>query len=616
MSVDNPLTFMNGQTRMLLVRRLTIPWMIWLLLGECLLPTLGIAEDSIAIESVQVYPSPTGSRIVLQTSAPMAVLTYTLTNPDRLIVDPIESSVVTTVSSKRTLSTSGIVIGWELVTSQAGVDYLVFPVALPVQATVYQADRIVTIEVTPVTPMVDAPTVASEVPSALSPEAASLASPPTTADQPLTVSQALAQSLAVYEPARIALEESEVAMLKVKEARRNLFPGASLRGTMTNGVASGAQFREAQAGLQIEHPLYDTGRLRDTYRQALVNLQITQKRYEKVRADFAFDVAQAYYELLAAHQSVVFRERLLAETERIAETARQRFEAGLVTKMEWLNIQSQRAQARFQLQGARNDVAISELKFRHRMNWSAPLPVTLPRDFPEEQPQVELPEALRVARTNRPDVQINTLLVEFHKYEERLAQEKTGWKLDLTGFLGTSAGAFQTEPLTFNNDYSIALKVSKPWGPNTSSVTVSKVATSPRVGQTTRTSSDSLQGEIGLLNGLSGATEIKQATVGRLKAQEDLAETQRTLEQEVTEAYYAYQKAILTLEHAQQREQYRLEQVKILRAQAELNEVLPSQILEVELQLSDDQVSQIQARASYHTALARLNKAIGVTSYY
>ncbi len=540
----------------------------------------------------------------------MAVLTYTLTNPDRLIVDPVEPAIITTVSSKKALAASGLVTGWETVTSRAGVDYLIFPVAIPVQATVYQSDRLVTIEVTPVIPATDAPAAASQAPTTLAPESGSLA------DQPLTVSQALTQSLAVYEPARIALEESEVAMLKVKEARRNLFPGASLRGTMTRGTASAAQFREAQAGLQIEHPLYDTGRLRDTYRQSLVNLQITQKRYEKVRADFAFDVAQAYYELLAAHQSIPFRERLLAETERVVETARQRFEAGLVTKMEWLNVQSQLAQARFQLQGARNDVAISELKFRHRMNWVAPLPVTLPTDFPEEQPQVELPEALRVARINRPDVQINTLLVEFHKYEERLAEEKNGWKLDLTGFLGTSAGAFRTEPLTFNRDYSVALKVSKPWGPNTSSVTLSKVETSPRVGQTTRTSSDSIQGELGIFNGLSAATELKQATVGRLKAQEDLAETQRTLEQEVTEAYYAYQKAILTLEHAQQREQYRLEQVKILRAQAELNEVLPSQILEAELQLSDDQVSQLQARATYHTALARLNKAIGVTSYY
>jgi outer membrane protein TolC len=38
--------------------------------------------------------------------------------------------------------------------------------------------------------------------------------------------------------------------------------------------------------------------------------------------------------------------------------------------------------------------------------------------------------------------------------------------------------------------------------------------------------------------------------------------------------------------------------------------------LEAELQLSDDQVSQLQAQASSHTALARLNKAIGMTGYY
>lgn len=431
----------------------------------------------------------------------------------------------------------------------------------------------------------------------------------------MTPQRAIDQALAVHEPARIALEETQLASMKVKEARRNLYPGASIRGTYTTGKAT-AEFRETQAGVQLEHPIYDSGRLRAAYRQSLVNLQISQKRYEKVRADFAFDVAQAYFEVLAGRRSVAFRERLLKTAQALADSTQRRFDARLVTRMELLNVQSQLSQAKFQMEGARSDLAVAMLKLQHRMNWDVPPPVAFPEQFPEGSVSVTLQEALRTAAWQRPDVQLNTLLVEFHRYEELLAKKKTGWKLDLTAFGGGSGGAFKTEPLELRPDYTLALKASKQWGGNTASVTGTRTATSPRLGQTSRSDSDSVQGEIGILNAMAGRSEIEQAHIGWMKAGQDLAETRHTLAQEVHEAFYAYDKAKLTLQHAQQKEQFRTEQVKILRAQAELNEILPSQLLEAELQLSDDQVSQVQAQASYHTALARLNKAIGMTGYY
>lgn len=596
----------------------------WLLLTEMVLATPGWAEEPVRLEAVQVYPSPTGSRIVLESTGPLAVVTYTLPNPDRLIVDPIESRLTTAVLAARSLPAAGLVMGWEVVTSRGQVDYLVFPVALPSQATVYQAGRLLTVEVTPTVAGHQPPAVSDQPPEEPPrppsvPDTQAVSGTPqaeAVPDTELTPEQAIQKGLAVHEPSRIALEETEVAMLKVKEARRNLFPGASLRGTQTNGTAAGADFREAQYGLQVEHPLYDGGRLRDTYKQALINLQLAQKRYEKSRADFAFEVAQAYFELLAAQQTVAVRQQAVAETERLHGVTSKRFAAGLVTRMELLNVESQRSQAQFQLAGARNDVAIAELKFRHRLRWPETLPVTLPQAFPATNPTVEVAELLRVAALNRPDIQINTLLVEFHRFEEQLAKKKGAWKLDLTGFLGQSGGAFETEPLNLDTDYSLALRLSKPWGGHTGSVTYTTVETAPRVGQTTRTDSTSLQGELNILNALAGKTEIKQANVGKLKAEQDLSETRRLMEQEVYEAFYAYQKAALTLQHAQQKEQFRREQVKILTAQAGLNEVLPSQILEAQLQLADDQASQVQARASHHVALARLNKAIGVASYY
>lgn len=494
--------------------------------------------------------------------------------------------------------------------SRGAVDYLVFPVALPAQGVVYHGDSLVTVEVTPQMPQAFSPLPPTGAAQATQPR------PPEPGVGPLSLTQAIEKALAVHEPARIALEEADLAMLKVREARRNLFPGASLKATRTDGTAGGVDFREMQYGLQVEHPLYDAGRLRDAYKQALVNLQVAQKRYEKVRSDFTFDVAQAYFEAMSARQGVTFREQLLTEAEQTMEMTTRRFQAGLVTQMELLNVQSQLSQARYQLQAARNDLATAQLKLRHRMRWSSGLPIELPEAFPSTEVQVDLKEALQMAATQRPDLAINTLLVEFHKYEERLAKKKGAWKLDLTGFLGQSAGAFETEPLNLDTDFSAGLKLSKPWAGNTGAVTFTKVETSPRVGQTTRTDSATIQGELGVLNALSGATEIQQASVGRLKAEEDLAENRRLMEQEVHEAYYAYQKAVLTLAHAGEKAQYRSEQVKILKAQLELSEILPSQLLEAQLQWADDHVSKSQAQASIHVALARLNKAIGVAAYY
>lgn len=622
------------------MRRLVIIGVIWFI-PQIILAGVVKAAEEVELQTVQVSKTPTGSRIILQASHPVPILTYTLSDPDRLIVDPSERSLTTTISPIMFFDSAGPVHALQLVMDQNGVDYLEFSVVEPVRATLYQAGQLVTIEVVPLTAPVAVVPPKREQPQASLPPARQplkaaaptplpkpapppapvpppppkSAGPEIVESGPMTPQVAVDKALAVYEPARIALQETEVALLKVKEARRNLFPGASLRGSYTQGKAS-ADFREQRVGLQVEHPLYDAGRLRDAYTQAMVNLQISQKRYEKVRADFAFEVAQAYFDYLAARQGIGSRDRLLKTAQEIAQSSQRRFDAGLVTRMEWLNVQSQLSQARFQTEGARNDAAVAELKFRHRLQWDAPLPIVLPDQFPTMAASVALEDALRTAAWQRPDVQINTLLVQFHRYEERLARKKAGWKLDLTGFAGESGGAFETEPLEANIDYSIALKMSKSWGGSSTSITGTKTETSPSVGQTTRTASDSIQGEVGILNALAGKTEIEQAHVGRMKAEQDLTETRQTLAQEVHEAYYAYQKAALTLQHAQEKERFRLEQVKVLRAQAELNEVLPSQLLEAELQLSDDQVSQLQAQASYHTALARLNKAIGMTGYY
>ena len=54
---------------------------------------------------------------------------------------------------------------------------------------------------------------------------------------------------------------------------------------------------------------------------------------------------------------------------------------------------------------------------------------------------------IRLLAGERPLGEINRLLVEFHEFEERIQKAKGKLQVDLSGFLGTSAAAFETESL-------------------------------------------------------------------------------------------------------------------------------------------------------------------------
>lgn len=423
--------------------------------------------------------------------------------------------------------------------------------------------------------------------------------------------------LSRHRPVQISREEVDLAQMKLREARRALYPGATLKGSWTEGTASNVDFEEVSAGLQLEQPIFYSGRLRETYRQALVNLQVSEKRSNKVKADFSQEIAQAYFQHIGAKAALSAQEGLLGQVEDFLKKARARYDKGLLTRLELLNVEAQVNQARFQRMTAENDLALARIKFYQRLNLSPDAQVEVPSEFPPYSPTpVDLEEALALAAQYRPDIQVNTLLVEFNEYEERIAKAKGKLKVDLSGFIGSSGSAFETESLDLGDDYFVGIKATRAWGPHGATLSSTTTKTSPKLGQTTRTDSTVTSGELGILNQLQGLSEIQQARIGLEKARNDLEETKGTVFQEVQEAVISVTKARTQLEYAKQKITFREEQVKILQAQASLNEVLPSQVLEAIIKLTDERVASVQALTNLQVALAKLNKAIGLPGRY
>ncbi len=612
-------------------------WFLTFAASSCLLaagacPTFCFSADpDLTLDAVELGLGQGADTVELLTSRPFEFITYTLQNPPRLVIDSVEPGMKSHVPESGSLGGQWVQ-GWRVVKlayppSSSAVDYLELQLAGPAEHRVEHQPGRLLVRVRPKGRGLLPPTGAAvkSPPNPVRPAARDQSPPlpdrarpePGLTPGPWSIERALDYGLTRHRPVRIARQEVELAQMKVREAKRAIYPAATLKTSWTEGTASEIDFREYSTGLQLEHPLLYSGRLTEAYRQSLVNLQVAEKRQHKVKADYAMELSQEYYQLIGAHLSRDAQAGLIAQTEEFLQQAEARFEKGLITRLELLNVQAQVNQAKFQRANAENDLLLARFKFLQRLGLDPEAAVEVPEEFAAPSlREIDLEELLQLTARYRPDIQVNSLLVKFHEHEERIAKAKGGLKVDLSGFIGQSAAAFETEPLDAAEDYFVGIKATKAWGPHSTTASATTTKTSPRLGQTTRTDSTVYSAEMGILDQLQGLSEVKQAQVNLNKARRELEEAKDSAFQEAQEAHISYNKARLQLEHAQQKIAFREEQVKILKAQAGLNEALPSQVLEAVMKVTDEKAGRAQAVSSYYVALAKLNKAIGLAGHY
>ena len=423
--------------------------------------------------------------------------------------------------------------------------------------------------------------------------------------------------------AKSSKEEIKVAKLKIKETFRALFPSVKFKASHTTGdQLDTVSFTEELYGVEAEHPLYQGGRLKLTYEQSKVNLNLAGARYRKVENEIDYKVAESYYSVVTSIMNVRLQKDLLEDAKGVLDKAERRYQHGLSTQLEMLNVKSNYNQIQFQLATADRDLALARFKLKQAMALEPGVESIDLSEVDTELPfrviDVDLAHCLQLAAENQPDIAVNKLLVESNDYEERITKGKEGLKVDLTGWYGAADSYYDTEPKNLETDWSVGFKVTKPFGVVTPSYSFTKDKTSRKIGQTDRTGSMVHSGELAILDKdtMSIKSEIAEAKVNKMKAENDLIQTRNQTELDVKEAYYNYQEAILQVKNAIEKVRFQEEAVKVAKAQAQLNEALQSQQIEALVKLTDEKSVYVKALSDYNLSIAKLNKAIGIKEYF
>jgi len=435
----------------------------------------------------------------------------------------------------------------------------------------------------------------------------------------LGINDAVDIALENHMASKIAQEEIELSKLKIREARRALYPAATVNYMETTGKTAGTtqDFTDKEYKLKFEYPLYYGWRLKYAVDQAMSNLKASTFNYDKSLQDLRGEVESAFYAYMASKMDLKIHEDLLEETGSIFTGAKKRLELGLLTRAEFLQLESQMQQINYQVISSENELAMAKLALAQAVNIKDGekaieiIDKEPGKDLEPIMVDVSLEECVDLAFKARPDLKAKQYMLEFNDYERKIAESKNQLKVDLTGTYGKSGGAYESESLTLTPDWYLGLKVTKPLGGNTLSTAVTKDKTSQKHGQSTRTESMSKSVELGLLDGLQHFSEEKSAEIGYKKAQDELEQVREGILKEVKEAYLNYKKGLVQIMTNLNKIKYREEELKITKARAELNEASLSELAQAYMSFTDEKAYYIEALGALYQSLAKLNKATG-----
>jgi outer membrane protein len=195
-----------------------------------------------------------------------------------------------------------------------------------------------------------------------------------------------------------ARSQYEATVFRAEQARAGLLPQAGLsagvtRSNFDNNIDStppvdfDRSFTTQQATLSASQPLYRPANLA-TYRQGQRQAELAQYQLTAAGQDLMIRVAQAYFDVLAAHDTLAFVQAQKVATAEQLASAKRNFEVGTATITD-----TREAQARYDLVlaqeiAAENDLRVKRLALDTLVgkNDTQPNPLAAPLDVPPPQP--------------------------------------------------------------------------------------------------------------------------------------------------------------------------------------------------------------------------------------
>ena len=313
-----------------------------------------------------------------------------------------------------------------------------------------------------------------------------------------------------------ARAQLDAAARKADQARAGLLPSAALTGGLnrSNVELSKPKIENTgtaqTVGINASQPLYRPAN-RITLEQGQRGVEVAQAQLDAATQDLLVRVSQAYFDVLAAQDTLTFVQAQKAAVSEQLAAAKRNFEVGTTTVTD-----SREAQARYDLViaqeiAAENDLRVKSLALDQLVGTTGtkPLPLALPVQLPSVVPD-NLTTWVDTARDQQPGVRQAAIALDIARLETKKAE---------TGHLPT---------VDLQAGYNITRN---PHG----------TITSPGVNSRTNSASVGVAFNLPLFAGYAVQNRVKETLALEEKAAADLETTRRNVAQATRAAFFGVQ---------------------------------------------------------------------------
>lgn len=459
---------------------------------------------------------------------------------------------------------------------------------------------------------------------------------------PRNLDDCIRRAIQVHVPAKMAKERIKLAKLRIVKSLRDLLAEAVIELEDRRGSLSGQAFTGDSFRARFRQPVFRGGNLWHTFLKERVTLRAAEAERRKIVNDLIRDVSEAYFNTLKAAESLRGQEVLLKAADQALDVCKKKFDQGLISEIEYLNVQSQQSQVAHDVEQARQDVELEFLELQKNIAIDFNEKITLAPfyDYDKVMEDVEardkrlkkgkglsplretefgkpLDRYVQMAYDNRPDIKQEVNRLRANIMAKRAAAGKLLPQLNVVMEFGDLAEAFTdtVDDPPHQPEWQAIVELTWNAGGSTAKYTLDHDENGPSVsqfqsGQGTETTKNSFS--LAILDNLEDVYKLKEAQIDIMDQFIELEEKEREMIREVKEAYFNFRRAEVQLASQVRQLVYKEKLAKISKHKLELNEVQVSEYLQNEMDVTEEKGQFHKAMSDYYVALVGLNRAVGI----
>jgi len=447
----------------------------------------------------------------------------------------------------------------------------------------------------------------------------------------------------VHTPAKAAHESISLSNRRMIHALRKLFPEITFEKERRGGSLAGTGFFGSDWRWSIRQPIFRGGVLWNSFLQEKANREAAENEYDKVIQELVRDLSEAFFEYQRAQKVTENQKEVIEKLKRQVEISKKKFEKELISEIEHLNVESLFSQLEFDHETSIQELELAKLDLQKFLDLSMSDTVRLqenysltefvkqngngnskegiPSVFREEKKSVpDLGKLIDLSYGNRSELQVEAAKLQAARLGERIRWGGMLPTADLTMELGRAGERFtgptvpEAPKFDLKNEWRLMLEVNWNLAGNKVSYTHEQDERAPAIsqflgGRGSTTQRDKLS--VGVLDGLEAFVDVKQSEVDKLNQVVELENAEKQVLQDVKEAYYNYQKALIRMASTVKRVKWRNRLLDLSEHRLGRKEIEISEYVQAEVDLLQEKTDLHSALRDYYSAKAGLNYAVG-----